>query len=211
MVTLVYVNIGISPPWRPSHTRCPRRRARRDGIGQPAADPDAERLLRVAHVNDRDHLLKVRAGSLSPDVTFFVLCVNTIRRSVHTFLIGLLRIRLNALFLRTACNPRRGLIRNGITRNPRGRPTANITGYRHVPGGRVSRKSIWAAWAERNGADSSGKEIAGVHWKDALAHFRTAFTADDLQRKRLDGAAQRVWYDYELVSEGEDAPRAFTE
>ena len=50
-----------------------------------------------------------------------------------------------------------------------------------------------------------------MHWKDALAHFRTAFTADDLQRKRLDGAAQRVWYDYELVSEGEDAPRAFTE
>ena len=82
---------------------------------------------------------------------------------------------------------------------------------RHVPGGRVSRKSIWAAWAERNGADPSGKEIAGVHWKDALAHFRTAFNAGDLQRKRLDGAAQRVWYDYELVSEGEDAPRAFTE
>ena len=82
---------------------------------------------------------------------------------------------------------------------------------RHVPGGRISRKNIWAAWAERNGADSSSKEIAGVHWKDVLEHFRTAFNAGDLLRKRLGGFAQRVWFDYELVSEGEDAPRAFTE
>ena len=82
---------------------------------------------------------------------------------------------------------------------------------RHVPGGRVSRKSVWAAWAERNDADSSSREIAGVYWKDVHGHFRTAFNAGDLQRKRLDGAAQRVWYDYELASDGDDAPRALTE
>ena len=82
---------------------------------------------------------------------------------------------------------------------------------KYVPGGRVSRKSIWAAWAERNDADPSSKEIAGVYWKDVHGHFRTAFNAGDLQRKRLDGAAQRVWYDYELASDGDDAPRALTE
>ena len=80
-----------------------------------------------------------------------------------------------------------------------------------VSGGRVSRKNIWAAWAERNGADPSSKEIAGVHWKDVLEHFRTAFNAGNLERKRLDGAAQRVWFDYEIESGGDDAPRAFTE
>ena len=69
----------------------------------------------------------------------------------------------------------------------------------------------WLSHASRNGADSSSKEIAGVHWKDVLEHFRTAFNAGDLLRKRLGGFAQRVWFDYELVSEGEDAPRAFTE
>ena len=82
---------------------------------------------------------------------------------------------------------------------------------KYVPGGRVSRKSIWAAWAKRNDADPSSKEIARVHWQDVLEHFRTAFNAGDLQRKRLDGAAQRVWFDYELLSEGEDTPRAFSE
>ena len=80
-----------------------------------------------------------------------------------------------------------------------------------VSGGRVSRKNIWAAWAERNGADPSSREIAGVHWKDVPGHFRTAFNAGDLQRKRLDGSAQRVWFDYEIESGGDDAPCAFTE
>ena len=79
-----------------------------------------------------------------------------------------------------------------------------------VSGGRVSRKSIWAAWAERNGADSSSKEIAGVYWKDVLEHFRTAFNAGDLDRKRLEGPSQRVWYDYELSSGGDDAPPILT-
>ena len=54
---------------------------------------------------------------------------------------------------------------------------------RHVPGGRVSRKSIWAAWAERNDADPSSREIAGVYWKDVPGHFRTAFNAGDLEKK----------------------------
>ena len=82
---------------------------------------------------------------------------------------------------------------------------------RHAPGGRVSRKSVWAAWAERNGADPSGREIGGVYWKDVPGHFRTAFNAGELERKRLDGTAQRVWFDYELASDGEAAPSAFSE
>ena len=81
---------------------------------------------------------------------------------------------------------------------------------RREPNGRVSRTKIWGGWADRTGVDASSREIAGVHWSDVPELFRTAFNAGELVRKRLDGKSHRVWFGYELVSDGDDLSNDFT-
>ena len=76
---------------------------------------------------------------------------------------------------------------------------------RRVPGGRLSRRKIWMAWAEMNNSDSSSREIGGVFWSEVPELFRTVFDAGDLGWQRLDGDPQRVWEGFE-ISEAAAAP-----
>ena len=81
---------------------------------------------------------------------------------------------------------------------------------RREPNGRLSRNKLWVGWAERNGVNTSIREIAGVNRNDVPEFFRTALDAGDLVRKRLDGDSQRVWYGNELVSDDEPSPSDLT-